>query len=56
MCQLAPNDNGILEATAEQIAILRELGVSDLELQGISSEDAEIMIDAIRAMKADGKY
>ena len=56
MDALIPEDEQALEASEEQLALLRELGVGERELEGMTYEDAEVMIDAIRAMRSETKF
>jgi hypothetical protein len=45
-----------LEITDEQIRILRELGVDELTLQGMSADDADDLIDELRTERDSGKF
>lgn len=47
------DDDSSIDATYEQPAILKDLGVSDVEMEGLSYEDAEAMIDAMRMMQRE---
>ncbi len=47
------NENDTLEATEEQYVLLRDLGVSESELEGLSFAEAEEWIAELRAMRED---
>ena len=47
------NEDDVLDATAEQLTALRDLGVSESELEGLSSSDAEEWLAELRAMRED---
>jgi ElaB/YqjD/DUF883 family membrane-anchored ribosome-binding protein len=49
MCQL--NEEAEIEATEDQLAELRQLGVAEQELLGLSSDDAQDWIDELRAKR-----
>ena len=42
-----------LDATDDQLAELRRLGVADAELEGLTSDDAEEWIDELRTRQID---
>ena len=46
-------DQPDMDATAEQLAELRQLGVADVDLQGLTSADAEEWIDELRTQRRD---
>lgn len=51
------NDGETLEATDEQLTVLRELGVSEMELEDLSFDDADELIAELRATREDaGKF
>ena len=45
------NDDDALEATDEQLTLLRDLGVGDSELEDLSFDDAEEWIAELRALR-----
>jgi hypothetical protein len=45
--------NEMLEATGEQLSLLRDLGVAEKELMGMTSQDAEELIAELRAIRED---
>lgn len=51
MCQADDEDR--LEATDEQLSLLREWGVNEEELHGLSFEDAQEWIEELRARRED---
>jgi hypothetical protein len=51
--QSTDDDQIDIDATAEQIAELRRLGIPEADLQGLSSTDAEEWIDELRSERID---
>jgi hypothetical protein len=49
------DDNREIEATAEQLAELRRLGIREQDLVGLTSADAEEWIDELRAQRIDAQ-
>jgi len=49
-----PDEGLELEATADQLAVLRELGASEEELERLTYADAEEWIDELRTLREDG--
>ena len=47
------DDNDDLEATEEQLTLLRDLGIPESELEDVSFADAEEWINALRAQRED---
>ena len=47
------DDDQTIEATAEQLAELRDLGVAQSDLQGLSVAEAEDWIAELRALRED---
>ena len=47
------NDIDVSDATDEQIELLRELGASESDLDGLTAEDADTLISELRAQRED---
>jgi hypothetical protein len=50
-----PEDEIDIDATAEQLAELRGLGISEAELEGLTWADAEEWIDELRMERIDAE-
>lgn len=48
-----PDDERALEATEEQLTVLRRMGVEETELDGLSYADADEWIAELRAASED---
>ena len=46
-------EEDVMQASAEQLALLRELGADDPELEDLSYADADELIAELRAMRED---
>ena len=47
------DDDNDLEVTAEQMAILRDLGIAEKDLEDLSFAEAETWIAELRALRED---
>ena len=46
-------DDVMMDATAEQIEMLRRLGADEAQLDGLTSADAEELISELQSMRED---
>ncbi len=52
---MSTRDDGLEpEVTEEQLAVLRELGTAEAELERLTEAEAEAWIDELRALREDG--